>query len=176
MSSFFEQFLNGRRTSRFNSKHRIFSQKYFKMYEVFWERRNFSDKGHLNLDRETSIAYKLRERIQATWPDATPGGMQNSGAQDSLFLASKNRAWAFFPEHDAHLLLQSELRLVKSKGPFTLAIFAAILAAIFAAILATISSAISNRPCKLLAIPRRFESPVVYTPRIAAKIASVNEP
>ena len=25
--------------------------------------------------------------------------------------------------------------------------------------------AISNRPCKLLAIPRRFESPVVYTPR-----------
>ena len=37
------------------------------------------------------------------------------------------------------------------KGPFTLAILAAILAAI------------SNRPCKLLAISRRFESQVVYT-------------
>ena len=35
--------------------------------------------------------------------------------------------------------------------------------AIIAAILAAISSAISNRPCGLLAIPRRFESPVVYT-------------
>ena len=46
--------------------------------------------------------------------------------------------------------------LVKySKGPFTLAIFAAILAAIFAAI--------SNRPCKLLAIQIAVESPVVYT-------------
>ena len=41
-----------------------------------------------------------------------------------------------------------------SKGPFTLAILAAICAAI--------SSAISNRPCKLLAIPRRSGSPVVY--------------
>ena len=46
-------------------------------------------------------------------------------------------------------------------GAFTLAIFAAILAAI------------SNRPCKLLAILQRFESPVVYTSdrfEIAAKI------
>ena len=39
----------------------------------------------------------------------------------------------------------------KYKGPFTLAIFAAI------------SSAISNRPCKLLAIQIAAESPVVYT-------------
>ena len=44
-----------------------------------------------------------------------------------------------------------------AKGPFTLAIFAAILVAIFAAI----SSAISNRPCKLLAIQIAAESPVV---------------
>ena len=57
--------------------------------------------------------------------------------------------------------------------------------AIFAAIFAAISSAISTRPCKLLAIPQRFESPVVYTPRnsagkiaakIAAKVTSVNGP
>ena len=39
---------------------------------------------------------------------------------------------------------------MNSNGPFTPAIFAAI------------SSAISRR-CKVLAIPRRFESPVVYT-------------
>ena len=43
-------------------------------------------------------------------------------------------------------------------------------------------TAITSRPCKLLAIPRRFELPVVYTNRpeialeIAAKIASVNGP
>ena len=51
------------------------------------------------------------------------------------------------------------------KDPFSLAIFAAI----------------SNPPCKLLAIPRRFESPVVYDRReialeIAAKIVSINGP
>ena len=48
--------------------------------------------------------------------------------------------------------------VVMFEGPFTLAIFAAILVAIFAAI----SSAISNRPCKLLAIQ-------------IAKIASVSQ-
>ena len=40
-------------------------------------------------------------------------------------------------------------------------------------------AAISNRPCKLLAIPQRFESPVVYTGNrfeIAAKIASIIPP
>ena len=43
----------------------------------------------------------------------------------------------------------------KTKGPFT----PAILAAIFAAI----------SPCKLLAILRRFASPVAYAAKIAAK-------
>ena len=73
--------------------------------------------------------------------------------------------------------LQKHVQDTHRKGPFTLAIFAAILAAIFAAI--------SNRPCKLLAIQIAVESPVVYTGdlkspsnrhEIAAKIASVNGP
>ena len=34
-------------------------------------------------------------------------------------------------------------------------------------------TAISNRPCKLLAIPRRFESPVVYTGDFAAILAAI---
>ena len=47
-----------------------------------------------------------------------------------------------------------------TRHTFTLAIFAAILAAI------------SNRPCKLLAIPRRFQSPVVYTDDLKSHLKS----
>ena len=70
--------------------------------------------------------------------------------------------------------------LVLSKGPFTLAIFTAILGAIFA----VISSAISNRPCKLLAICKNPCGIASSLPKIAleiaakiaAKIPSVNGP
>ena len=52
---------------------------------------------------------------------------------------------------------------------------------IIVTLFAAISSAISSRPCKLLVIPRRFESPVVYAAtialaEIAAKITSINGP
>ena len=61
--------------------------------------------------------------------------------------------------------------LHQHNGPFTLAISAANSTAILSAIL--------NRPCKLLAIPRRFESPFVYTGdlnlrEIALEIAAKN--
>ena len=57
-------------------------------------------------------------------------------------------------------LQETVARFTSLYGPFTLAIFAAI------------SGAIPNCPCKLLAIPRRFESPLVYTGNLKSRLKS----